>query len=157
MRTTYAPLSDRAWAQYYATQASQTGGGFEGMRYQRGTGLGSLFRSLFRVLMPVAKTAGRAIGKQALSTGAQIASDVVAGQSIKESAKRRGRAGAAALLKRASRKLQRGKGLGRRRKRATKKRLGKTIKRARKRKAPAKKRGRPKKKKLSDQLGFYYK
>ena len=156
----YTPLSDRAWAQYYASQAAQSGAGFQGMRYQRGAGLGSIFRGLFRFLLPVAKSAGKAVGKQALATGAQIASDVVAGTDIKTAAKRRARAGAAKLMKRAARKIQTGKGLGRRprkKKRATKrKKPRKSIKRTGKRKATTTRR-QTKKRKVADQLGFYYK
>ena len=160
MRALYVPMSDNAWAQYYAAQASQAGAGFQGQQFQRGAGLGSIFRGIFRALLPIAKSAGKVVGRQALKTGALIANDVVSGTSIKAAAKRRGRQGAARILKRASRKLQTGKGLGRRpRKRRTpaRKRTAKrtTIKR-KKRKAPATKRRRGKKRKVSDQLGFYY-
>ena len=153
MRVVYVPLSDNAWAQYYASQASQAGAGFQGQQYQRGAGLGSIFRGIFRALLPIAKSAGKVVGRQALKTGALIANDVVAGTSIKAAAKRRGRQGAAKVLKRASRKLQTGKGLGRR---PRKKRVTRKGPIKRKRKAPARKRT-AKKRKVSDQLGFYYK
>ena len=158
MRALYTPLSDHAWAQYYAGQATQSGAGFQGLRYQRGAGLGSIFRGLFRFLLPVAKSAGKAVGKQALATGAQIASDVVGGANIKTAAKRRARAGAAKLMKRAARKIQTGKGLGRRppKKRAARKKPRKSIKRTQKRKATTTRR-QTKKRKVADQLGFYYK
>ena len=142
MRVTYTEVPERFWTQYYAQQSRQHGAGFIGSPYQRGGGLGSLFRGIFRALLPVAKSAGKAIGKQALSTGAEIASDIVAGKGIKEAAKRRGKAGTAALLRKAATKLQRGKGIGRRPKRLAKKK---------------KKKKAGKKTKFTDQLGLYYK
>lgn len=147
MRVVYQPESQRAWEVYYLNQATQSGAGFIGMPYQRGAGLGSFFRGLFRALLPVAKSAGKALGKQALSTGAQIASDVVAGRTIKEATKRRGKAGAATLLRKAATKIsQSGRGLGRKPKR--KRTTNVLRKTARKRQT---------KKKYQDQLGLYYK
>jgi hypothetical protein len=113
------------------------------MPYQRGGGLGSLFRGIFRVLMPVLKRVGKSVGKQALTTGAQIASDLVAGDSIKASAKKRGRSGAASLFQKAAGHLQEGEGLGRR---PAKRHRTPPLAKAKKRKT-----------KVEDQLGFYYK
>ena len=138
MRVTFVPPSDKLWIQHYVNQ--QTGRGFIGMPYQRGNGLGSLFRGLFRFILPIAKSAGHAVGKQALKTGAEIASDLVAGESLAESAKRRGRVGATNLLKQATAKLeQSGSGIG-------------------KRKKPIKGAVKPKKRKIvRDQFGVYLK
>jgi hypothetical protein len=134
-------------------QAMQSGAGFVGMPYQRGAGLGSFFRGVFRALLPMAKSAGKTLGRQALSTGAQIASDVVAGDTIKVAAKRRGKQATKKLLKRAVKKIQTG---GRRKKR---RKTGVKRKTTRKRKTPVrrKKPGTKKRRKVSDQLGFYFK
>lgn len=110
MRVAYVPPTPEDWAEIFS---QQTGAGFVGMPYQRGAGLGSIFRGIFRALLPIVKHAGKAIGKQALSTGAEIVSDVAAGNSIKEAVKRRTKAGTAKLLNRAATKLQSG---GRKRK-----------------------------------------
>lgn len=127
MRAVYIPLSDADWAEFYLSQAQQTGhglAGFQGLPYQRGNGLGSLFRGLFRMILPVAKKVGKAVGKQVLSSGARVASDVVSGNySIQESLKNRLREGTGELAKKYL-KTQTGDGLGIR---PTKKR--KTIKR----------------------------
>jgi len=164
MRVLYAPASDRAWAQYYLGQASQSGAGFLGLPYQRGAGLGSIFRGLFRALLPVVKNAGKSIGRQALSTGAQIASDVVAGEPIKAAVKRKGKAGAAVLLQKAAKKLQTGgkrrrkRKTTRRKKRTTPSRRRKTTGNTRKRKTRGtRKRRITKRRKVTDQLGFYLK
>ena len=109
MRVVYAPKDERIWDQYY-----QRGGslGFSGIPYQRGYGLGSFFKGIFRSILPVAKSALKTVGKQALHTGAEIVSDVAAGQSFKQSAKKRAKAGTARLVKKAATKLQEGRGLG---------------------------------------------
>jgi len=163
MRVIYVPGNEKTWAQYYNAQALQHGAGFVGQPYQRGSGLGSLFKGLFRAILPVAKSVGKTVGRQALQTGTEIASDVLAGKNLKESAEERGKIAASKLLNKASRKIagqqqrqqplqkrkrQKGRGLGIRdtRKTATTKTPPKSIK-------GASKRGR---KRAKDQLGFYY-
>ena len=104
MRVRYIPVTEKEWIQHF-----QRGAGFHGIPYQRGSGLGSIFRSLFRAILPVAKTAGRAIGKRALRAGADIATDLVAGKDLKQAVKRRGKAAAADLLQQASKKMRGGR------------------------------------------------
>lgn len=144
MRQTYIPDSDRVWTQHYLRQS---GAGFVGIPYQRGSGLGSFFRGIFRALMPIVKSAGKSIGKQALTAGANIASDVVAGKTIKGAVNRHGRKGAEALLKKAAAELAKQEGTGKR-KRITKRKKPATRRKATK---PAKKQ------RFEDQLGLYYK
>jgi hypothetical protein len=62
---------------------------FHGARMQRGHGLGSFLSGLFRNAWPLIQTGAKAFGKQFLRTGLQIANDVVEGQELKESSKRR--------------------------------------------------------------------
>ena len=71
---------------------------FVGARIQRGHGLGSIFGGLFRSVLPLLKSLGMTVGKQALRTGAQMAGDVLGGQNIKESAKSRLRAAGSELF-----------------------------------------------------------
>lgn len=86
--------------------------------YQRGAGLGNIFASLFRRLLPILKPVAKAVGKQALSTGASIAADVVQGRDLKESAIEHGKEAAGNLLQQASdgimNRTQKGSGLGKR-------------------------------------------
>ena len=94
MHILYTPETPKFYLQYFQTMLSeqpqyQLGLGilpwFEGYTpYQRGGGIGNIFRSLFRMILPTAKSAAATVGKQALSTGAQIASDLVQGRDIKE-------------------------------------------------------------------------
>ena len=80
MRVRYVPVTEKEWILHF-----QRGGGFVGLPFQRGAGLGSVFRSLFRAILPVAKSAGKTIGKRALRAGAEIASDLVSGKNLKDS------------------------------------------------------------------------
>jgi hypothetical protein len=142
MRVLYVPVNERVWTQHFI----QNGAGFRGSQYQRGGGLGSFFRSIFRAILPVAKTAGKAIGKKALKAGADIASDLVAGRNFKDSLENHGRRATSELLKNASENLQ-GAGLGKRRKPAAKRSI----------KGVPKPKRATRKKKQVDQLGVYYK
>ena len=74
---------------------------FVGVPYQRGRGLGSLFRRLFRFAMPLLKSAAKAVGKEALHTTANIATDLAKGAiHPKEVLKSRGREAASNLASR---------------------------------------------------------
>jgi len=113
MRVDYYPESEQFWLAIIEDQ-QQIGGGFRGQPYQRGLGLGSFFSSLFRSFLPMGKAAAKAIGRQALSTGAAIAGDVLAGKAFKDSAEVHGKEAASNLLEKAANKLkeQTGSGLG---------------------------------------------
>lgn len=150
MRVIYVPGNEKTWSQYYNSQALQHGSGFVGLPYQRGAGLGSLFRGLFRAILPVAKSVGKSVGRQALQTGTEIASDVLAGKSLKDAAEERGKVAASKLLKKAGRQIagkrQKGSGLGIRNTKTKTTRTAKSIK-------GTTKKGR---KRAKDQLGFFY-
>ena len=74
---------------YYARQVGGALHYFTGARVQRGHGFGSLFSGLLRTVAPLIRRGAVALGKRALTTGAQIAGDVVAGKNVKKAAKRR--------------------------------------------------------------------
>ena len=61
---------------------------FTGARYQRGHGLGNKLCSLTKFAMPFLKKGAKAVGKQAMKTGMNIAQEVMLGQNIKKAAKR---------------------------------------------------------------------
>ena len=50
-------------------------------------GVGSLFRGLFRFAMPLLKHGAKAVGRQALQTGIQVAGDMLENRPVKESIK----------------------------------------------------------------------
>jgi hypothetical protein len=75
------------YADYYN---AQRGNGlsvpvFRGKSVMPGNGIGSIFSGLFRSAMPLLKTGA----KKLLSTGADVLSDVVSGENLKQSAKSR--------------------------------------------------------------------
>jgi hypothetical protein len=105
MRIEFVPFSPDDWVRFY-----QVGEGFHGLPFhQRCGGIGSVFRNILRMLMPIAKSAVKATGKEALSTVTRIASDVVAGDSFAESAEKQGRAGTARLMRKAADKIEGGR------------------------------------------------
>src|SRR2546425_611144 len=79
---------------YYVSQAGGSLPVFQGSRGQRGHGFGSVLSGLFRSAVPMLKR----IGKQALTTGAYIASDMLGGKKFDESAKARVRQGINSFL-----------------------------------------------------------
>ena len=86
--TRYLLLS-RAYEDYCVRQVSEGLPVFVGATVQRGHGLGSLFGGLIRSVMPLIKRGALPLKKGALKTGFGVAGDVLSGQSIKSSAKRR--------------------------------------------------------------------
>lgn len=115
------PENQINWDNFFSQKRGQTGHGafFEGQMYQRGHGLGNIFRGLFKMLAPVAKTFGR----QALESGLHLAADTLEGKSLKESAVKRGRQAGKKMVNEAQRRLkhQRGKGIKRGRKNSVRK------------------------------------
>ena len=80
------------YEQYYLDQAKQKGGNlpaFHGARFQRGCGLGSIFRGLFRWAVPHLQQGAKMLGKKALQTGVSVAQDVLAGENLKTATKKR--------------------------------------------------------------------
>lgn len=107
------------WLTYYKHQATQSGhglDGFHGLPYQRGAGLGSFFKSLFRVAVPVfkrvANATARRVGRHALGAVSQIAADVTGGRDLKDSFKSRGKQAVSDVLHETANALQAGNGLG---------------------------------------------
>ena len=90
----YDNKPDSAWDDYYYAQAFpeesslQRGGNvpfYRGPVLERGYGLGSIFKSVARSVMPSLKE----IGKSALTTGLEVLQDVAQGENIKTAAKKR--------------------------------------------------------------------
>ena len=81
---------------YFQGVARQRGYGF------RGAGIGSIFRSLLRMIIPLAKSAGKSVGKEALATSARILDNLAQGQELKETIKSEAREGVKRIAKRVS-------------------------------------------------------
>jgi hypothetical protein len=65
---------------------------------QRGAGVGDVLRSLWRVLLPVFKTAGQTVGREALTTGNKILDNLAEGKDVKTSVKEAAKVSADNLL-----------------------------------------------------------
>lgn len=131
----------KRYSDYYMYQAGSGLDGFSGYKYQRGHGFfGSLFRNILKPL-------GIYLGKQALSTGVDIGKDLLQGENIGESFKKRGKQTVKRLLDdsydKASGMLQKGKGKRRRRQKITNPK--KIIKRVKRKKRITRKRRKPRK------------
>ena len=72
---------NRSYEQYYADQCGNGMNVFQGARGQRGHRLGSVLSGLFRSALPLIKN----LGKQALQTGLNVATDVVEGTNFRDS------------------------------------------------------------------------
>ena len=83
---------------------------FSGSPYQRGAGIGSLFRSFWRYLIPIGKNIAAAVGKQGLQSGTQVLNDVLEGKNLKNALADEGRSGLKNLLDKASNNLARQSG-----------------------------------------------
>ncbi|KAL3122633.1 hypothetical protein niasHT_003989 [Heterodera trifolii] len=70
---------------------------FHGQPYQRGNGIGAVFRSLMRYLVPIGKEIG-ATGRQGLESGNRVLSNVLEGKDLKESLISEGKVGLKNLL-----------------------------------------------------------
>jgi len=75
---------------YYSRQVGGQMPVFVGSRHQRGHGLGSVLEGIFhRFVIPLFKTHGKALARDALRTGVNVVEDVLDGRTLKESVKRR--------------------------------------------------------------------
>ena len=75
---------------------------FYGKRFQTGSGLGSVFSSLARSVIPILKSSGKTLLKEGLRSGLDVLGDVVSGNDIKSSVKRRARQSGQRLLTQAA-------------------------------------------------------
>jgi len=165
MRVIFKPHDQKTWEIFFHNQTVQTGHGmlgFHGTRYQRGAGIGNIFGGLLRTILPMVKSAGKAVGRQALKTGMNVASDVIGGRNIGESFDEHAKAGTQHLLNRGVEKLKQGgenvTQAGRRKRRKNQSGRGVGVRpeeRTTKRLNPKKSVIR-KKRQHSDQLGNYY-
>ena len=91
MKKFYTP-NHKLYEEYYLNQAKRKGGNllaFHVARFQRGYGLGSIFKGLFRWALPHLQQGAKVLGKKALQTGVQVAQDVLAGENVKTATKKR--------------------------------------------------------------------
>jgi hypothetical protein len=102
------------WSSLTAGGDEQLGGYniFRGVQYQRGSGLGSVFRSFLRYLVPIGKQIGMAVGHEGLRTGNRVLSNVLEGKDLKETLVNESKAGIKNLLDKAASNMAKQKGQG---------------------------------------------
>ena len=99
------------YVRYYLDQQGHGMSVFRGSPWQlghgqMGYGLGGLFRSVARTVMPMVKSGAKAFGNIALNSGANFIGDVLAGKNVKEAAKARTREAADATKQKAVQRLR---------------------------------------------------
>jgi hypothetical protein len=89
----YPEESKDVYQNYYANQVGHGIGVFSGSTIQRGGGIGSFLSSVSKSVLPLLKSGVKSTlpllksaGKELINTGASIASDVLRGQNVRQSA-----------------------------------------------------------------------
>lgn len=111
---------------YYLNQIGSGLPAFVGSRYQRGHGLGSMFKSLFRWISPIFKThalpvlsqGAKTVGEEAIKTVAGIANDALSGKTLESSVQQRAKEAVDVLSEKAQKFLKQDGSGFRKRKRA---------------------------------------
>ena len=95
VRTHYIPRAN--YERYYHNQCGLGADlpMYGGVPMQRGHGLGNILRGVFKaavpIVMPLLKRGAQKLGNVALNTGKNVVADIVRGDDVKSSLKRRGR------------------------------------------------------------------
>ncbi|GFX44264.1 uncharacterized protein F54H12.2 [Trichonephila clavipes] len=79
---------------------------YKGINFQKGYGIGGIFRRLFREAFPFLVKGGKTIGKEVLMTGSRVASDVLSGENFKEAVKTRSKESGKKLAQKAIDRVQ---------------------------------------------------
>ena len=111
-------VSPQVYERYYVNQVGSGMPVYRGSTsLQRGYGLGGLLGGLFRSAIPLLKKGVAVVGKEALKAGGDIAQDVMNGQNVRASAKRRLKSAGRNLGTRAINKIKKSTGSKRGKKR----------------------------------------
>ena len=103
MRVKYC-CDAKAYENYYLSQVGHGMPYFAGAQVQQGYGLGNLFSSIAKSVLPLVKKGAKTLGKQVLQSGVEFASDVLHGKA-KQAAIDQARAASSNLLQAAQQKI----------------------------------------------------
>ena len=103
MRVKYC-CDAKAYENYYLSQVGHGMPYFAGAGVQQGYGLGNLFSSIAKSVLPLVKKGAKTLGKQVLQSGVDFASDVLQGKNVKQAAIDQAKAAGTNLLQAAQRK-----------------------------------------------------
>ena len=92
--------------------------GYRGARFQRGYGIGGIFKSLARYAIPLFKQGAKVVGKRALQAATEVGQDVLQGKNVRESVKTHGGKVVKDFAEQGARTLLRQTGHGRKRRRS---------------------------------------
>ena len=101
MRAKYC-CDAKAYENYYLSQVGHGMPYFSGARIQQGYGLGNLFSSIAKSVLPLVKSGAKAV----LQSGVDFASDVLNGKNAKQAAIDRAKSAGSNLLRAAKRKAK---------------------------------------------------
>lgn len=73
-----------AFSYFTGQEPYQRGYGYMLGRRQRGGGVGSVFKGLWRYLLPLIKSSGAAVGQEGLATASRILSNITHGTNMKD-------------------------------------------------------------------------
>ena len=104
MRVKYC-CDAKAYENYYLSQVGHKMPYFVGARVQQGYGLGNLFSSIAKSVLPLVQKGAKTLGKQVLQSGVEFASDVLHGKNAKQAAIDQARAAGSNLLQVAQQKI----------------------------------------------------
>ena len=90
--------SSAFYKDYYRQQIGHGLSVFSGATTQRGHGIGGFFSSLLKGAMPLLKSGAKNIGRELLSTGVNVAKDLLNGEQPKKALKRRFASSGVSLL-----------------------------------------------------------
>ena len=97
----YNPYEDHYMKQAYGGGLPVFIGG------QRGRGLGGIFNGLARMIIPVLKRTGKTVLKEGLRSGVDVLGDIVSGQNVKSSFKKRAKQAGTRLVDQSIRSIGR--------------------------------------------------
>ncbi len=109
MRVEYVPQGVDYWTEFIRNQSGAGINVYSGAPFQRGAGIGSFFRSLFRTAAPILRRAATAATKTAIETGMSTLGDIARGEDAGEAFKRNAKSAAADLLDRGLAKVRQAK------------------------------------------------
>lgn len=123
---------EKTFEEYYCNQTGSGLNYYRGASFQRGYGIGGIFRSLFRAAVPLFKSGAKAVGKQLFHSGVNMLNDVSQGDDIKMALKRRMKEAGKQLTDKAAVKVKTmiGSGRNKKRKRSAKRSISRPKKKA---------------------------
>lgn len=124
--------------EYYQAQARGIGGGFKGVRSQKGSGLGSFLAGIFRKVIPYLKQGAKAFGSELVDTGTNLLRSKLNNEDMGESIDKHLGAAGRNLGSKAALSVKSMLGMGYKKRRSSTPAHSRGCKRPRK-KAPAKK------------------